>query len=84
MAAIDTRVVNFCDAVLKALAASKPKSRSRKEPWPLIPDFIQYAIRLKNRLRRQWQITRDPALKAKVNRLQTSVNRWLNKWRNDQ
>jgi hypothetical protein len=39
---------------------------------------------LKNRLRRQWQITRDPALKAKINRLQTSVTYQLNEWRNDQ
>ena len=39
---------------------------------------------LKNRLRRQWQITRDPALKAEVNRLQRSVTRRLNEWRNDQ
>ena len=34
---------------------------------------IQDEIHLKNQLRRQWQITRDPALKAKV-------NRWLNHW----
>jgi len=39
---------------------------------------------LKNRLRRQWQITRDPALKAEVNRLQKSVSHRLNEWRNDQ
>jgi len=35
-------------------------------------------------LRRQWQVTRDPALKAEVNRLQQSVTRRLNEWRNDQ
>jgi len=35
-------------------------------------------------LRRQWQITRDPDLKAEVNRLQRSVIRRLNEWRNDQ
>jgi hypothetical protein len=34
-------------------------------------------------LRRQWQITRDPALKAEVNRLQKSVTTQLNEWRND-
>jgi hypothetical protein len=39
---------------------------------------------LKNRLRRRWRVTRDPALKAKVNRLQRSVTRRLNEWRNDQ
>jgi hypothetical protein len=41
-------------------------------------------MRLKYRVRRQWQITRDPALKAEVNRLQRSVTHQLNKWRNDQ
>jgi hypothetical protein len=35
-------------------------------------------------LRRQWQITSDPALKAEVNRLQRSVTHQLNEWRNDQ
>jgi hypothetical protein len=39
---------------------------------------------LKNRLRRQWQVTRDPALKAQVDRLQRSVTYWLNEWRNEQ
>jgi hypothetical protein len=35
-------------------------------------------------MRRKWQITRDPALKAEVNRLQRSVTHQLNEWRNDQ
>jgi hypothetical protein len=35
-------------------------------------------------LRRQWQITRDPALKAEVNRLERSVTHKLNEWRNEQ
>jgi hypothetical protein len=33
---------------------------------------------------RQWQITRDPALKPEVNHLQQSVTHQLNEWRNDQ
>ena len=45
---------------------------------------IQDEICLKSRLQRQWQITRDPAMKAEVNRLQRSVTRWLNEWKNDQ
>jgi len=35
-------------------------------------------------LRRQWQITQDPALKAEVNLLQRSVISQLNEWKNDQ
>ena len=38
---------------------------------------------MRNRLRRQWQISRDAALKAEVNRLQKSVSRRQNEWRND-
>jgi hypothetical protein len=50
----------------------------------LIPAGIQDEILLKNRLRSRWQITRNPALKAEVNRLPRSVTNWLNEWRNDQ
>jgi hypothetical protein len=63
---------------------STPKSRPRDDPRPSITAFIQDEIRLKSRLRRQWQITRDPALKAEGNRLQRSVTHQLNEWRNDQ
>jgi hypothetical protein len=82
--AIGTCVENFSGAVLKALAASTPKRRPRADPRPPIPVGIQDEIRLKNRLRRQWQVTRDPTLKAEVNRLQRSVTCRLNEWRKDQ
>jgi len=82
--AIDTCVENFSGAVLKALAASTPKFRPRDDPLPPIPTGIQDKIRLKNMLRRQWQIARGPHLKAEVNRLQRSVTRRLNECRNDQ
>jgi hypothetical protein len=82
--AIDTFVENFSGAVLKALAASTPKYRPRADSRPPIPAGNQDEISLKNRLRRQWQVTRDPALKVEVNRLQSSVTRRLNEWRKDQ
>jgi hypothetical protein len=81
--AIDTCVGNFSGAILKALAASTPKCRSRGDPRPLIPAGIQDEICLKNWLQRQWQVIRDPALKAEVNSLQRSVTRQL-EWRNNQ
>jgi hypothetical protein len=81
---IDMCVENFSSAVLKALAASTPKCRLCDDPWPPILAGIQYEIRLKNRLQRWWQVTRDPALKSEVNCLQRSVTRRLNEWRNDQ
>jgi hypothetical protein len=61
-----------------------PESRPRDDPRPPIPACIQDEIRLKNRLRRQWQITRDLDLKAEVNHFQRSVTHQLNEWRNDQ
>ena len=80
--AIDTSVENFSGAVLKALAASTPKSRTRADPRP--PAGIQDEIRLKNRRRRQWKVTRNPTLTAEVNRLQRSLTCQFNEWRNDQ
>jgi hypothetical protein len=71
-------------AICGALEVSTPKSRPRADPRPPIPARIQDEIRLKNRLRRQWQLTRDPALKADVNRLQRSVTLQLQEWRNGQ
>jgi hypothetical protein len=41
-------------------------------------------LRLKNRLWRQWHVTRDPTLKAEVSHLQRLVTHRLNEWRSDQ
>jgi len=82
--AIDTCVENFSGAVLQTLATSSPKCRPGDDPRPPIPARILDERRLKNRLRRRWQVTREPALKYEVNRLQRSVTRRLNEWRNDQ
>jgi hypothetical protein len=82
--AIYTCVENFSGAILKALMSSTLKCGRRGDRWPPILAGIKDEIRLKNRLRRQWQVTRDPALRAEVNRLQRSVTRLLNEWRNNQ
>ena len=82
--AINTCIENFSGAVLKAVAAPTHKCCPRDNPRPLIPAGIQDEIRLKNRLRRRSQVTRDRAVKPEVNRLQRSVTRRLNEWRNDQ
>ena len=62
--AIDTYLENYSGAVLKELVASTPKLRSRNDPRPQIPARIQDEMRLKNRLRKQRQITRETVLKA--------------------
>jgi hypothetical protein len=48
------------------------------------PPQCRIVFRMKNQLKRQWQVTRDPTLKAQVNHLQRTVSYWLNKWRNKQ
>jgi hypothetical protein len=82
--AIYTCVENFSGAILKTLAASTPKCRPRADSRCPIPAGIQDEIRLKNGLRRRWQFTRDPVLRAEVNRLQRTVTLQLNEWKNDQ
>jgi hypothetical protein len=82
--AIDTCLENVSGAVLKALAASTPKCRPRDDQRTPLSDGTQGEIRMKNRLRRRWYLSRKTALKAEVNRLQRSVTRRLKVWRNDQ
>ena len=68
-----TRVENFTSAFIGAFEVSTPKSGTLPAPRPPIPACIQGKIRLKKRLRGQWQLTKDPALKAEVKRLKISV-----------
>jgi hypothetical protein len=82
--AIDKCVEELTSAVQEATTVSAPKRRARAGPRPPLPSSIQDEIRLKKRLRRQWQVTRDPALKTQVNRLHRSVTYRLNEWRNEQ
>jgi hypothetical protein len=82
--AIDKCVEELTSAFQEATMASAPRRRPRADQRPPLPPSIQDEIRLKNRLRRQWQVTRDPALIAQINRLQRPVTYQLNQWRNDQ
>jgi hypothetical protein len=81
--AIDKCIEELSNAIQEALAASAPVRRPRSDPLPSLPAGIQDGIRLKNRLKRRWQVTMDPSLKARVNRLQWSVTHRLNEWRNE-
>ena len=80
---IDT-CVETSGVVLKAPVASNPKTRPRDDPRPPIPADMEDEICSKNWLRSRWQVTRDPALRAEVNRLQRSVTRRLNESKMDQ
>jgi hypothetical protein len=82
--AIDKCVEELTSAIQEATPTSTPKRRPRADPRLPLPANIQDEICLKNRLRRQWKVTRDPALKAQVKRLQRSVTYRMNEWRNEQ
>jgi hypothetical protein len=71
--AIDKCVEQLTSAIQEATAASALERRSRADLRPPLHASIQDKIHLKNRLRKQWQVTRDPALKVQINRLQRSV-----------
>jgi len=75
---IDTCVENVSGALLKFLVASTLNCLPRNDPRPPIPATIHDEIRQKNRMRKQWQITRDPGLRAEINRLKISVIHRLN------
>jgi len=81
---IDTCVENFSGEIHGALQASTPNRRPIGDPRPQTAAGIEDEIRLKTRLRRRWQVPRDPALKTEVNRLHRLVTRRINEWRNDQ
>jgi hypothetical protein len=83
-ASIDACVECLTSAISGALEVTTPKSRPRADLRPSIPARIQDVIRLKNRLRRQWQLTRDTELKAEANRFLRSVTLQLQEWRNVQ
>jgi hypothetical protein len=69
---------------MKDEAFSTPKSRPSEDyPRSPIPPGIQDEIRLENRLRRQWQVNRETALRVGINHLQRSVTRLLKDRRYD-
>jgi hypothetical protein len=80
--AINKCVEELTSAIQGASDPSAPKPRPCVDSRPPLPASIKDEIRLKNRLKRRWQVTRDPAMKARANRLQRSVTYRLNDWRN--
>jgi hypothetical protein len=61
--AIEKCTEELISAIQVATAESAPRLRTCANPRPP-PDSIQDEICLMKRLRKQWQITKDPALKA--------------------
>jgi hypothetical protein len=82
--AVDKCVDEFASAMQEAIAAFAPKRRPRGDLRPPLPASIQDEMRLKNLLKKQWQVARDPSLKDQVNRLQRPATYLMNESRNDQ
>jgi hypothetical protein len=79
---IDAKLDELTNAIQEAMSASAPKSKPAKQPLVSIPPTIIENIREKNRVRRQWQIDREPGTKTRVNCLQMWIAIDLKEWRN--
>jgi hypothetical protein len=80
--AINNCIEDLTSTVLEDLTMSVLKCRPRSNQPPFMPILIQNETRLKNRLKKQWQVFRDLGMKARVDRLQRSATHQLNEWRN--
>ena len=81
---IYARLDELTSAILEAITASAPKKEPATQTLPSIPPTILANIREKNRLRRDWQINRNPATKKRINRLQRWIGFEIKEWRNAQ
>lgn len=70
-------------AMEETVATFPPERRPLSDARCALPASIQDEIHLNNQLKNQWQGTRNPALKAEVSRLRSSVNFRLNEWTNE-
>ena len=84
LAYIDARLDELTNVIREAMSASAPKGQSAKQTLVSFPPRILANIREKNRLRRQWQINRDPTTKNRVNRLDMWIGIEVKGWRNSQ
>lgn len=81
---VEARLSEFSTVISEALEASATSRRkSPTQATAPLPPAIQASIREKNRLRREWQLHRDPQTKREMNRLQRSINFELRVWKND-
>jgi hypothetical protein len=80
---IQMHVRELTGAFHVARPVSSSNGRPRADPRPRLTASVREEMRLKNRLRTQWQITECPVLKSQVKCLQRSVTYRLNDWRNE-
>lgn len=80
---IDTAINNFSSSIQSAIEASVYITKKVKAS-NYLPDEILNEIREKNRLRREWQLNRDPSIKRKLNSKTTFIRNILKTHRQDE
>ncbi|GFX42375.1 probable RNA-directed DNA polymerase from transposon X-element [Trichonephila clavipes] len=78
---IENAIQNFNDCYNSALSNSSTFKCINK-PILSIPLFIREKIKAKNRIRKAWQITKNPLLKSQLNRMQKEIKKDLNNHKN--
>ncbi|GFT76726.1 RNA-directed DNA polymerase from mobile element jockey [Trichonephila clavipes] len=78
---IENAIKNFNDCYNSALSNSSTFKCINK-PILSIPLFIREKIKAKNRIRKAWQITKNPLLKSQLNRMQKEIKKDLNNHKN--
>ncbi|GFT62961.1 RNA-directed DNA polymerase from mobile element jockey [Trichonephila clavipes] len=78
---IENAIKNVNDCYNSALSNSSTFKCINK-PILSIPLFIREKIKSKNRIRKAWQITKNPLLKSQLNRMQKEIKKDLNNHKN--
>ncbi|GFY44616.1 RNA-directed DNA polymerase from mobile element jockey [Trichonephila inaurata madagascariensis] len=79
---IENAIKNFNDCYNNALSHSSTFKCINK-PLLSIPSFIRDKIKAKNRIRKAWQITKNPLLKSQLNKMQKDIKKDLNNHKNN-
>nr|CAD7198333.1 unnamed protein product [Timema douglasi] len=81
-AEIDHGAELIASAIKGSLEASTPRHRPKRAPQASLPDSILRHVREKNRLRKAWQVSRDPVDKANWSRKVHAVREMVREYRN--
>ncbi|GFW76961.1 probable RNA-directed DNA polymerase from transposon X-element [Trichonephila clavipes] len=79
---IDNAINNFTGMITSAISATTV-TKVISTPHLRLPHRIRELIKIKNRFRKQWQLTRNPLLKREVNSLQRQIKTQISEHRNN-
>lgn len=81
---VNVAVGEFNDVVTAALLSATPPPRGTLRSRPGLPMDILDLIRVRNRLAKEWRLTRDPALKRRVNQMRRDIKAAIIAHKNEQ